>query len=218
MMHALPALRRLRHAERGVAAVELALSLPVVLAMFLGGAEITNYAITKMRVSQIALHVADNASRIGTHSLLTSPQISEAQINDLLIGANLQASNLGLSTRGRLILSSVEPIANPNTTNRYRIRWQRCYGGKTYPSSYGVQGATNLTSVGPTGQTVTAPDGSGVMFVEIAYDYQPILSARFVPTTVIKDTAAMTVRDDRDYGGNSGAGLYNNEGVTASTC
>lgn len=209
-------LARLRQDRSGLAAVEFALSAPVILGMFLAGAELTNYALTKMRMSQIALHVADNASRIGTNSLLTNPQISEAQINDLLIGANLQAGTLSLSTRGRVIISSLEP--DPANSGKYRIHWQRCYGGKTWTSSYGVQGAVNMAAMGPTGQQVTAPAGGGVMFVEVAYDYQPLISARFVPSTLIKDIAAMTVRDDRDYNGNGNTGVYNNEGVTASTC
>jgi Flp pilus assembly protein TadG len=211
-------LHRLRGDTSGLAAVEFALTSPIILAMFLSGAELTNYAITKLRISQIALHVADNASRIGTNSLLTAPQISETQINDLLIGANLQAGALDLSTRGRVIVSSLEPVANPNTTSKFKIRWQRCYGGKTYSSSYGVQGDTNKNNMGPAGQTVTTPDDTAVMFVEVAYDYQPLISSRLVPTTVIKDIAAMTVRDNRDYAGNGGTGIYNNEGATPSTC
>jgi Flp pilus assembly protein TadG len=211
-------LARLGRDASGLAAVEFALTSPIVLTMFLSGAELTNFTITKMRVSQIALHVADNGSRIGTDSLLTNPQISEAQINDLLIGANLQGGNLNLQARGRLIVSSVEPVANPNTTNRYKIHWQRCYGNKVYPSSYGNQGATNLTAVGPAGRQVTVPDGTAVIYVEIAYDYPPLISARLVPTTVIHDVAAMVVRDTRDLNGNSGTGVYNNEHVTASSC
>jgi hypothetical protein len=208
--------RHLRHNESGLAAVEFALSAPLILGMFLAGAELTNFALTKMRVSQIALHVADNASRIGSNSLLTSPQISETQINDLLIGANLQGGTLSLSTRGRVIISSLEP--DPANAGKFRIHWQRCYGGKTWPSSYGVQGAVNMAAMGPTGRQVTAPTSGGVMFVEVAYDYQPLISARFVPSTLIQDIAAMTVRDDRDYNGNSNSGVYNNEGATASTC
>ncbi len=142
------ALHRLAPHESGLAAVEFALTAPIIMGMFLSGAELTNYALTKMRVSQIALHVADNASRIGTNSLTTSPQITETQINDLFIGANLQAGTLNLATRGKIILSSLEPVANPNTTNKFKIHWQRCYGAKVYPSSYGVQGATNKTNMG----------------------------------------------------------------------
>lgn len=210
---------RLRRAQMGVAAVEFALTAPIILGMFLAGAELTNFAITRMRVSQIALHVADNASRIGTNSLLTAPQISEAQINDLLIGANMQSGTLDLAANGRIIISSLEPVSNPNPEpKRFRIHWQRCYGAKAWSSSHGTQGDTDLEDMGPTSKQVTAPDGGAVIFVEVAYDYTPLISADIVPTTVITDTAAMTVRDDRDYGGNGGTGVYNNEGVTASTC
>jgi len=72
--------------------------------------------------------------------------------------------------------------------------------------------------MGPTGRAVTAPDGSAVMYVEIAYDYQPLFSARFAPNLVIHDVGAMVVRNDRDFNGNGGTGVYNNEGMTASTC
>lgn len=209
---------RLRRDRSGIAAVEFALSAPIILTLFLSGAELTNYTIVKLRVSQIALHVADNGSRIGTDSLLTAPQISEAQINDLLVGANLQAGTLDLQHHGRIIVSSLEPMANPNTGGLYKIHWQRCFGDKVYPSSYGDEGATNITGMGPAGQQVTAPDGSGVIYVEVAYDYQPLISSRLVPNTVIHDVAAMTIRDDRDFDGNGGTGVYNTESVTTSTC
>jgi len=212
---------RLHRDNRGLAAVEFALSAPVVLGMFLAGAELTNFAITKLRVSQLALHIADNGSRIGTNSLLTSPQISEAQINALLIGANLQGGGLDLAGRGRVIISSVEPDVTPTNPApyKYKIHWQRCYGAKSWSSSYGTPTSAAVTGgIGPVGQKVTVQDGGGVIFVEVAYDYKPLISARLIPSTLIKDIAAMTVRDQRDYAGNGGTGVYNNEGVTASSC
>ncbi len=165
--------------------------------------------------------MADNASRIGIDSLLAKPQITETQINDLLTGANMQGGGLNLSANGRVIISSVEPVANPNTTDRYKIHWQRCYGGKTWPSSYGVAGATNLTAVGPTGKQVKAPAGGGVIFVEVAYTYRPLF-VRSVISTNMTATAAMVVRDDRDYEGplvgGVRVGIYNPDNVTKSSC
>ncbi|MBK5263855.1 MAG: pilus assembly protein [Alphaproteobacteria bacterium] len=203
----------------GMALVEFALCLPFVITFAMTGTELTNFTTTKMRMSQIALHVADNASRIGTGTLLSSKQISEAQINDLLIGAGLQASQLNLYANGRVIVSSLEPVANPNTTSRFKIRWQRCSGSKVWPSSYGVQGDTDLSGITANGQQITAPDDGAVMFVEVAYSYQPLISSAFVPRTQIVEIAAMTVRDARDMAGPSGGvGIYNTESVTASTC
>jgi hypothetical protein len=198
--------------------VEFAAASPFLVVTFLSGMEIANYTVTKMRVNQIASQVADNGSRIGADSLLTDPQISETDINDLLTGAGTQAAGLNLYTHGRVIISSLEPIANPNTTNRFRIHWQRCRGLKNVTSSYGVQGATNLTSMGPADRPVTTPDDTGVIYVQLIYDYQPLFSASLVPRITFNEVAAMTIRDKRDYNGNGGTGVYNTEGATASTC
>lgn len=210
---------RLTACTSGVAMVEFACCLPFLVAFCMGGVELTNFTTTKMRISQLALQVADNASRIGTGTVLSTKQISEAQINDLLTGAGFQAGKLNLYSNGRVIVSSLEPVANPNTTNRFRIRWQRCRGSKTWTSSYGNQGTTNLTGATMNGQVVTAPDASAVMVVEVAYNYQPLIATTFMPHSQITETAAMTVRDNRDMAGpTGGVGIYNTENVTASTC
>lgn len=211
-------LTRLRHAQDGVAMVEFAYSLVVVVPLFLGGVELANYVTTKMRVNQLALHVADNASRIGIDSLLAKPRITEAQINDLLLGADLQSGGLDLAANGRVILSSVERMPSPDE-DEHMIRWQRCFGALDWDSTYGDAGDDELDAVGPAGEQVTAPDGTGVMFVEIAYQYDPLfLSNVAFSNRTIRETAAMVVRDDRDYVGNGGTGIYNTEGVTASSC
>jgi hypothetical protein len=212
-------LRTLRTARdvRGIATVEFALALPFMTAVAMGGAELTNFVTTKMRISQLALHVADNASRIGLGTILATKQISEAQINDLLTGADVQGDRLNLYQNGRVILTSLEPVANPNPTNRYRLRWQRCRGTKVWPSSYGAAGATNLSGIMVNGQNIIAPEDGAVMFVEISYNYQPLISRAFIPMPAINEVAAMVVRDQRDYGGGNN-GVYNKEGAPVSNC
>lgn len=209
--------KRLLGEHRAVAAVEFGLALPLMTAIAFAGAELTSFVTTKMRISQLAQHVADNAARIGTGTVLANKQITEAQINDLLTGAGLQGDRLDLYIHGRVILSSLEPVANPNPTNRYRIRWQRCRGSKIWPSSYGRAGDSNLAGLTVGGQTATAPDDGALIFVEVAYNYQPLIARLFIPKDQITAIAAMTVRDQRDYGGGSN-GIYNNENVVPSTC
>mgnify|MGYP001558189592 CR=1 FL=1 len=150
--------RALGRNTSGVALLEFALTLPILLVMSLSGAELTNYITTKMRISQIALHLADNAARMGSGTQLQSKTISETDINDLFTGANLQSGELALNTNGRVIMSSLEPIATPNTTSKYKIGWRRCYGLKTaytrqYPTTTGT---TNLDGIGPAGRHVRA--------------------------------------------------------------
>ncbi|AJR25140.1 MULTISPECIES: TadE/TadG family type IV pilus assembly protein [Sphingobium] len=209
----------LSRAQNGIAVVEFALCLPFVLVATLTAAELANYTVTKMRVSQLALRLADDGSRIGTGDLLSTKQITEAQINDLMTGADLQGSALGLFSNGKVVLTSLEPVANPNTTDRYRIRWQRCRGGLTYSSGFGKQGDTNLTGISVNGQTLKAPEGGAVILAEVAYRYQPLIGSRWLNLSSMVETAGMYVRDNREYAGpTGGVGIYNPENVTASTC
>jgi Flp pilus assembly protein TadG len=205
-------MRDLRGATRGVALLEFALSLPILLTMSLTGAELTNYITTRMRISQIALHLADNAARIGSGSQLAAKTITETDINDLFTGANLQSGELALNTNGRVILSSLE--TDPSNTGKYRIRWQRCKGTKTtHASTYGASGATNLTGMGPSGRQAVAPDSGATMFVEVYYVYQPLVKTSLSPTSDMTEIASMMVRDTRDL-----TQIYNTAGATISTC
>jgi hypothetical protein len=210
---ALQRLRTLGRDTSGLALLEFAFMLPVLLTMSLTGAEITNYVVTKMRVSQIALHLADNSSRIGEGSLLQAKTISENDINDLLIGAQFQSGELDLFAHGRVILSSVEPVANPNTTNKFKIAWQRCKGSRTHASGYGNAGDTNLDGVGPTNRKAIAPEGGSTMFVEVYYEYTPLVKTSLSPSSQMTEVASMMVRDRRDL-----STIYNAENVAKATC
>ncbi len=199
----------------GAALLEFAFTLPLVLTMGLTGAEITNYIITKMRISQIALHLADNAARIGSGSQLQAKTISETDINDLLTGAQLQSGELDLKTNGRVILSDLEPTSSGATT--YKIGWQRCYGNKTaHASTYGVYNQSsgkNMTGMGPSGRQTIAPDGGAAMFVEVYYEYKPLIKTSLSPDSSMVEIASMMVRDRRDL-----SQIYNAEGATKATC
>lgn len=204
---------RLRHDASGLALLEFGLILPIFLVMSLTGAELTNYIITRMRISQIALHLADNAARVGSGSMLQAKTISESDINDLLTGAGYQAGELNLYKQGRVMISSVEPMASPNTDNRYKIAWQRCRGDKPYDSPYDNV-LTNISGgVGPAGRQVTAPDNGATMFVEVYYQYTPLVRTSLSPSTEIKEIASMMVRDRRDT-----TQIYNVEKAAKSTC
>lgn len=193
------AIRRLASSNAGVAAVEMALGLPLVLMLGLWGAELGNLAITHMRVSQIAMQLADNGSRVGDISLLESLRVYESDINDILKGAEIQSGNLDLFAHGRVVISSLEVV--PGTASTQYIHWQRCKGTRVFQSAYGPEGTGmdgSLDGMGLPGSEVTAAEGDAVIFVEVEYAYQPLVSTRFVPNSVIRTTATFNVRDDRD--------------------
>ncbi len=228
-------LAALRHDTSGLALLEFAFTLPILLGMGLTGAELTNYITTRMRVSQMALQLADNAARIGTGSQLQAKTISEADINDLLTGAQLQSGELDLKTNGRVILSDIEPTETGATT--YKIGWQRCFGDKLYTPKYPPAGVskTNMPGgIGPAGRLTIAPDNGASMFVEVYYKYRPLVISSLAPSPEMPEIASMMVRDRRDLSDDTYItvngvtqlnpnpqhpnGVYKVQGVTPSLC
>ncbi|TYC90945.1 TadE/TadG family type IV pilus assembly protein [Novosphingobium sp. BW1] len=179
----------------GVAVTETALVLPFFLGAGLAGIELANYSLTMLRVGQLAVQVADNASRIGDISTLENRKIYEADINDLLLGAKVQAgSGLDLYENGRVIVSSLEVDAD----EEQYIHWQRCMGTLKMVSSYGEEGDKLPDGIGPDDRKVLAQSGDAVVFVEIAYTYQPLISKALMGARRIESVASYTVRSSRD--------------------
>ena len=194
-------LRSLRRETSGVAMTEFALTLPFLLGFGLMGMEVANRALVQMQISQLAIQIADNASRIGDTSMLEDRKIYESDINDLFYGAYLQSSaGLDIYGHGRVILSSQQVVEG--TSDRQYIEWQRCMGTKVHVSTYGDEGdgeGTAFPGMGPLGEEVMAFEGDAVMFVEVAYDYQPLIGDTLsFGTEEITAIASFTVRDDRD--------------------
>ena len=183
-------LRKLARSTSGVAMVEFAMGAPFLLMAGLWGVEMANYALVNMKISQLAIHIADNGSRIGDTSTLQNRKIYESDINDLLFGAQIQAGKgLNLFDNARVFVSSVEY----NGTQQY-IHWQRCRGAKNVTSSYGNEGATlGSVGIGPSGEEVAAQPNDAVIFVQINYTYQPLITSRDIHAI-----ASFTVRDSRD--------------------
>lgn len=202
-------LAKLRQDRSGLALLEFALGTPLVLGIGFYGVETSNLALANLRVSQIALTLADNASRVGTSSGLAEQQLREIDINDIFEGVRQQGSRIGLLQNGRITLSSLE-----NNAGTQRIHWQRCIGMKSgagYDSSYGKAKPTDgiddkavnagpLTpdGMGEPGARVNAPTNSGVMFVEVNYDHKPIVGW-LMTGRKISYTASFIVRDRRDF-------------------
>lgn len=204
-MTCITTLARLLPNRSGVAMTEFALGAPFLLMAGLWGTETANFALVNMKVGQLAVHVADNASRVGDTSTIQNRKIFEEDINDLLIGAHIQAGpSLNLFEHGRVIITSVEiwdQSKHKNTSREDGIQfahWQRCKGALVQNSEYATQNQALPNGIGPDGSEVDASIESPVIFVEVYYRYQPLVSDRFVGDPIIKSTAAFVVRDSRD--------------------
>ncbi|WP_331010398.1 TadE/TadG family type IV pilus assembly protein, partial [Sphingomonas sp.] len=136
-------IHRIGHDRSGVAMIEFAVGIPLLLMLGFGGMEVARFALATLRISEIAMTVADNAGRVRT-------SIDEADINELMTGAKMIGNGIGFAANGRIILSDLEqrtttsgaggvgPITadNPNGYRQW-IRWQRCSGALNVASSYG---------------------------------------------------------------------------------
>ncbi len=167
-------LRRLKRDTSGVALTEFAFVAPLVLAVGMYGTEMSKLALARMQLSQIAMQTADTLSRVGLDSGLSQTQLTEANVNDAIAGARIASAGLGLTTNGRIIISSLQT----NSAGGQWISWQRCKGLKNVGSAYGTAGTgatgTAFLGMGPATARVTSTAANPVIYVEINYDYQPL--------------------------------------------
>lgn len=206
-------LRALKANTSGLALIEFSMILPILLLMATSGLELVNYVVTIKRIGEISGTLADNASRMGDQNAIANKPISESEINDLFVGADLQGNGLEIATRGRIIISSLQR----NDDGGQTIAWQRCFGALDVDSAYGEEGegaeGTSFAGMGPTGSEITAAEGTAVMVVEFQYQYEQVIPIIELDYDPIVDVTAFNVRDDRDLGAPQNAG-----NVTVSTC
>lgn len=196
------AARRLLCDKSGVSVIEFAITTPFILSIALYGIEVAYMNAVDMKLSEIALSLADNASRIGqTDNSVVTPTVSEADINEVMRGAQEQAAGLEFATRGKIILTSLE---RDSASGKQYIRWQRCYGALPRRSAYGNDTTRNgltgtpLTGMGSGSTKITASAGSAVMFVEVYYQYEGLLGTMFVSNPVMRKEGAFLIRDNRN--------------------
>ncbi|GAB5489080.1 MAG: hypothetical protein Pars2KO_26500 [Parasphingorhabdus sp.] len=180
-------LERIGQDRSGLALIEFAMSLPVFLTLALGGMELANLSSAHMRVSQIAMTVADNAGRV-------DPSIDEADIYEIFAGASLIGEKLDFEANGRVILSSLQHNGLSGTDEGQMINWQRCMGDLTVASLYGAEGTGRTDNslpigMGPTGNEIFSAPGTAIMFVEVVYDYQQLIPGKLFNKEIRYETA-----------------------------
>jgi Flp pilus assembly protein TadG len=197
---------RLRASTKGVALTEFAMSVPVLLTLGLFGLETANLAMAHLRISNIAMLTADNASRVRN-------SIDEADVIELFTGAKMTGSSINFAQNGRIVLSSIERNA---AGNGQWIRWQRCDGARNFTSAYGNQGRgqndTTLQYVGTSTNPISAAAGTAVMLAEVSYQYQPIIPNSFLTGIEVRYESAFNVRQRTNQA------ITNTNSVTARNC
>jgi hypothetical protein len=193
-------LARLGRDQSALALIEFAYSLPILLTLGMYGTELAYMATVDMQVSQVAMALADNASRLGqTDNSAVAPTITNGDIDSVTFGAMQQGASISFQQNGRVILSSLEV---DGATGRQFIRWQRCRGDFARNSAYGPAGYglndDPIPGLGKPGQVVAAQPTTAVMFVEAFYRYDALFGTMFVKDVEFAQEAAFIIRDDRN--------------------
>lgn len=173
-------LRRFATDRQGLAMVEFAAVLPILVLMLFGGFETTRYILVQLKLDRTATSMADLISQL--------EGVSEAQILDMYEAAKDIMQPFDLANEGRVIVSNVY---RP-TAAAAKVQWQRAStGGLASTSQIGAQGATATL---PNGLTLAT--GEDVIVAEVFYRYSPTLVDWFFSTSVLYQIAFYRPRFD----------------------
>lgn len=202
--------RRLLRDKSGLALIEFAFAAPIFITLVLAGMELTNLAVAHLRVSHMAMTVADNAGRV-------TSGIDEANIEEVFAGAELIGQPLNFQPNGRVVLSSLEQNGQSGSQAGQVISWQRCWGDMTVAPKYGTEGDganddSLVDGLGLNTNQITAGANTALMFVEVTYDYQPLVGTGFFNPPTIRYESAFNVR------GRQNNAITNTQNLTVNDC
>jgi Flp pilus assembly protein TadG len=140
---------RFRRDTRGLAAVEFALILPVMLVVYFGTLETTNALTCARRVTNVAETAADLVAQV--------PAVSSSDLTDIFAASTAILTPFN-TTPVKIVLTSV----TANSSNVTTVAWSAAYGS-------GATARTANSSITlPTGLTTA---GTSVIMAEVTYTY-----------------------------------------------
>lgn len=148
--------RRLARDHRGVAAVEFALVVPVVIVVYLGGFEVMEASTVYRKLTDTTVQLANVTAQYTT--------MSSADVDNVL-GASAQIMTPYPTTDLTIVLSEV----TTNNAGAGEVAWSQAYQG---------------TALAP-GASVTMPAGfqtpnTSYVLVQTTYAYQPVIGGAFI--------------------------------------
>ena len=159
-------LARLRRDERGIAAVEFAMIVPVMFFLFVGAVEFSQALTVDRRVTQSASSTADLIARAPSQGMSTSQVDNELKIIEQLIEP-YELTQLTV----RIISVKAQAVPGNPAAVTYRVDWSRDNRG-------GTPYSRNSTYAGiPAGLLVA---GESVIVAEATYNYTPLIFNYFI--------------------------------------
>jgi Flp pilus assembly protein TadG len=162
---------RARLGVAGNVAVEFALTLPVLMLLMLGSAEMARFVILHQKIDRVAVTTSDLVARAET--------IKESELDDIFEAADYVAQPFDLGNLGVVIVSAITNEDGSGAT----VAWQRSGAGSgTHTSQIGAEGdPATLTA------DFDVRQGETAIIAEVFYDFEPFLSELIVePQTLYR--------------------------------
>lgn len=152
--------RDLARDETGLAFLEFALILPVLLLLLLGGIEVSRYIQAAQKVDKLTHTIVDLVAQ--------APTVSTSDLNQIMAAAEHIMTPYDFGDDGVIIVTCV----GYNSAGKLVVKWQHKGGGSLARNS--KVGAVNGTPVLPTGFVVDARDN--VLIAETYFRFQPMIN------------------------------------------
>lgn len=149
-----------RSKRRGVAALEFALVMPLLIGFILAGIDLANFVATVQRTAAAATAAADLAAQIDSFTAETSPARVRTgrELAVLALAASEVARPDDILADGVLVVSSIA-----NTGAGASLAWQRRWGRADIAGTAPAVGLNGLTLA----------NGEGAVFAEVARRIRP---------------------------------------------
>lgn len=159
---------RLIRDRSGHAAAELALCIPLLAALLLGGIEVTRYILIAQKLEKIAVTLSDVVTQSDT--------ISSSELDKIILAARQVMKPYSFDADGYVIISSVTKEEGSSTPT---INWQYTGGGTwTRPSQIGTPGSmANLPA------NFVLDNKENVIISEVFYHFEPLFGANIFPSS-----------------------------------
>ncbi len=167
------ALRAFWRRDNGVAAVEFALTLPVLIGLSLTGFEVSSYAMLNIKLQ----HAATSMAQLAT----MEEELPAATLDGMFASVTHIVKPFTFGGRGRAFVTGIGEAAPGDGPT---VRWQRSGAGS-------LSVASKVGSIGGAASVpgdLTISPTQAVIAAEVIYDYQPMLLG-FVPAMTLRKVA-----------------------------
>lgn len=163
-------LKRFVCAEAGVAVVEFAIALPVLMTMLYGTIEVTRYILITQKVEKLAHTVSDVTAQ--------SQTLTIANLDQVLAATSDIMEPYDMGSNGKVLITS---LYRPADTANATVNWRYSGGGTLSASSQ--LGAIGAVPSMPAG--FTFEERENVIAAEVYFRFSPLISSQFFGTTTV---------------------------------